>query len=136
MPVAGLPAGQFPGLKQLAGVSQPPRVKRAALVGNRISPADIHHKPDGTVVRTLWRELAWQLGGKEGHAMVRMADEKGVSPGDSVPPFPWGGQNGRHTPFARRRSDRQRGGATLSGATAPAARLPPRPEKCIISSKG
>jgi hypothetical protein len=36
------------------------------------------------VVRTLWGELAWQLGGKEGYEMVRTADEKGVSPGDSL----------------------------------------------------
>jgi len=53
-------------------------------VGNRLSPADIHKKPDGTVVRTLWGELAYQLGGKEGYAMVRSADEKAVSPGDSL----------------------------------------------------
>src|SRR5579872_974759 len=84
---AGVPAGQLPGLEtvtKLAGVSQPPKVRRAVLVGNRMSPADIHKKPDGTVVRTLWGELAWQLGGKEGYAMVRSADEKAVSPGDSL----------------------------------------------------
>ena len=84
---AGVPAGQLPGLEtvtQMAGVSQPPKVRRAVLVGNRMSPADLHKKPDGTVVRTLWGELAWQLGGKEGYAMVRSADEKAVSPGDSL----------------------------------------------------
>jgi hypothetical protein len=84
---AGVQAGQLPGLEtvtQLAGVSQPPKVRRAVLVGNRMSPADLHKKPDGTVVRTLWGELAWQLGGKEGYAMVRSADEKAVSPGDSL----------------------------------------------------
>jgi hypothetical protein len=84
---AGVPAGQLPGLEtvtQMAGVSQPPKVRRAVLVGLRMSPADIHTKPDGTVVRTLWGELAWQLGGKEGYAMVRSADEKSVSPGDSL----------------------------------------------------
>ena len=84
---AGVPAGQLPGLEtvtKLAGVSQPPKVRRAVLVGNRMSPADLHKKPDGTVVRTLWGELAWQLGGKEGYAMVRSADEKAVSPGDSL----------------------------------------------------
>ena len=84
---AGVPAGQLPGLEtvtQMAGVSQPPKVRRAVLVGNRMSPADIHKKPDGTVVHTLWGELAWQLGGKEGYAMVRSADEKAVSPGDSL----------------------------------------------------
>src|SRR5581483_4062371 len=84
---AGVPAGQLPGLEavtHLAGVSQPPKVRRAVLVGNRLSPADVHTKSDGTVVRTLWGELAWQLGGKEGYAMVRSADEKAVSPGDSL----------------------------------------------------
>jgi hypothetical protein len=83
----GVNAGQLPGLEtvtKLAGVSQPPKVRRAVLVGNRLSPADIHKKSDGTVVRTLWGELAWQLGGKEGYEMVRSADEKAVSPGDSL----------------------------------------------------
>ena len=84
---AGVPAGQLPGLEtvtKMAGVSQPPKIRRAVLVGNRMSPADLHKKPDGTVVRTMWGELAWQLGGKEGYAMVRSADEKAVSPGDSL----------------------------------------------------
>ena len=49
-----------------------------------MSPADLHKKLDRTVVRTLWGELAWQLGGEEGYAMVRSADEKAVSPGDSL----------------------------------------------------
>ena len=84
---AGVPVGQLPGLEtvtKMAGVSQPPKVRRAVIVGNRMSPADLHKKPDGTVVRTLWGEIAWQLGGKEGYAMVRSADEKAVSPGDSL----------------------------------------------------
>ena len=84
---AGVAAGQIPSLEtvtKMAGVSQPPKVRRAVLVGNRLSPADIHKKPDGTLVRTLWGELAWQLGGKEGYEMVRSADEKAVSPGDSL----------------------------------------------------
>ncbi|MGA8030571.1 MAG: Swt1 family HEPN domain-containing protein [Bryobacteraceae bacterium] len=84
---AGVPAGQLPGLEtvtKMAGVSQPPKVRRAVVVGLRLSPAEVHKKPDGTVIRTLWGELAWQLGGKEGYAMVRSADENGVSPGDSL----------------------------------------------------
>jgi hypothetical protein len=84
---AGVPAGQLPGLEtvtKMAGVSQPPEVRRAVLVGNRLSPADVHKKPDGTLIRTLWGELAYQLGGKEGYAMVRNADEKSVSPGDAL----------------------------------------------------
>ena len=84
---ANVPASQLPGMEavtKIARVSQPPKVHRAVLVGNRISPADLHKKPDGTVVRTLWGELAWQLGAKEGYEMVRTADEKSVSPGDSL----------------------------------------------------
>jgi hypothetical protein len=54
-------------------------------VGQKISPAEIHRKEDGTEVHTLWGELAWQLGGKAGYEMVRKADEKGVAPGDLTP---------------------------------------------------
>ena len=39
-------------------------------------------KSDGTVVRTLWGELAWQLGGKKAFARVKADDEKATSPGD------------------------------------------------------
>src|SRR5205807_2672493 len=41
-----------------------PTARRVVLVGNKISPGNPSTKPDGTVVRTLWGELAWQLGGK------------------------------------------------------------------------
>jgi predicted AAA+ superfamily ATPase len=52
------------------------------LVGNKISPGNPSTKPDGTVVRTLWGELAWQLGGKKAFARVKADDEKATSPGD------------------------------------------------------
>ena len=35
-------------------------------------------------VRTLWGELAWQLGGEEAFALVREADATGTSPGKEV----------------------------------------------------
>ena len=35
---------------------------------HRISPGNPVTKPDGTVVRTLWGELAWQLGFAAGGA--------------------------------------------------------------------
>src|SRR6185503_15858141 len=59
-----------------------PTVKRVVLVGNKISPGNPSTKPDGTVVRTLWGELAWQLGGKKAFARVKADDEKATSPGD------------------------------------------------------
>lgn len=58
------------------------RVHKAALVGNEIPPATPSHKPDGTVVHTLWGELAWQLGGAAGYAIVADADRTGTNPGN------------------------------------------------------
>jgi predicted AAA+ superfamily ATPase len=46
------------------GISVLPTARRVVLVGNKISPGNPTIKSDGTVVRTLWGELAWQLGGK------------------------------------------------------------------------
>jgi len=65
-----------------AGVKSLPRAKRVVLVGNKISPGNPVSKPDGTVVRTLWGELAWQLGGKKAFARVKADDEKATNPGD------------------------------------------------------
>ncbi|MCA9227353.1 MAG: ATP-binding protein, partial [Planctomycetales bacterium] len=48
-----------------AGVEKlPAKVTRVVLVGNKISPGNPSVKADGTTVRTLWGELAWQLGGE------------------------------------------------------------------------
>jgi hypothetical protein len=57
-------------------------VHKAALVGNEIPPSTPSHKPDGTVVHTLWGELAWQLGGAAGYAIVADADRTGTNPGN------------------------------------------------------
>ena len=84
---SGRPMAELPGLEavqKLSGVSKIPTVKRVVIVGNKISPGNPRTKPDGTVVRTLWGELAWQLGGKEGYALVAADDEKATSPGDRL----------------------------------------------------
>lgn len=65
-----------------AGVAQLGTAKRVVLVGNKISPGNPVTKPDGAVVRTLWGELAWQLGGKQAFQRLRADDEKATSPGD------------------------------------------------------
>ena len=67
---------------EAAGAKTLPAARRVVLVGNKISPGNPTTKPDGTVVRTLWGELAWQLGGKTAFARVRADDEKATSPGD------------------------------------------------------
>lgn len=53
---------------------------RVALVGNHFAPQG-ETKEDGTRINTLWGELAWQLGGAEGYAIVKEHDEKRTNPG-------------------------------------------------------
>lgn len=62
----------------------PPKARRVVLVGNKISPGNPSTKPDGTVVRTLWGELAYQLGGKKAFERIKADDEKATSPGDAL----------------------------------------------------
>ncbi|MDJ1168434.1 Swt1 family HEPN domain-containing protein [Roseofilum sp. BLCC_M154] len=84
----GVPVQELPGLEpilQEAGVEKlPDDVNTAVLVGNKISPGQVHCKSDGTEVHTLWGELAWQLGGREGYEMLREADETATNPGDTL----------------------------------------------------
>ena len=65
-----------------AGVKSLPRAKCVVLVGNKISPGNPVTKSDGTVVRTLWGELAYQLGGKKAFARIKADDENATNPGD------------------------------------------------------
>ncbi len=82
---SGVSANELVGVEDVlssAGVSTIPVAKRVVLVGNKISPGNPSIKSDGTVVRTLWGELAWQLGGKDAYALVQADDEKATNPGD------------------------------------------------------
>jgi predicted AAA+ superfamily ATPase len=77
-------------LMKEAGIAKLPEARRVVLVGNKISPGNPVKKSDGTEVRTLWGELAWQLGFAKGgvkeakKAFQRVAadDAKATSPGD------------------------------------------------------
>jgi predicted AAA+ superfamily ATPase len=69
---------------QTASATTLPTARRVVLVGNKISPGNPIIKPDGTVVRTLWGELAWQLGGRDAFERVRLDDERATSPGDTL----------------------------------------------------
>lgn len=68
----------------LDGSEIPTGVRRVALVGTDLVPSGGMSKPDGTVVNTIWGELAWQLGGAEGFEIVREADQTGTSPGGKI----------------------------------------------------
>jgi predicted AAA+ superfamily ATPase len=74
---AALPAHKDDPLRSLD-------VKRVTLVGTKISPSQPIIKEDGTEVRTLWGELAWQLGGRDAFDRVAMADAGGTAPGDAL----------------------------------------------------
>ena len=82
---SGAATGDLMDVEQImqdAGPDRLPSVTRVVLVGNKISPGNPSIKHDGTTVRTLWGELAWQLGGKSAFERVRADDERATSPGD------------------------------------------------------
>ncbi|MGH6678697.1 MAG: Swt1 family HEPN domain-containing protein, partial [Bradyrhizobium sp.] len=81
----GAAPGELSGIDAVlaqAGVKSLPKARRVVLVGNKISPGNPVTKADGTVVRTLWGELAYQLGGVNAFARIAKDDEKATSPGD------------------------------------------------------
>ena len=82
---SGTPPRELAGIDAVmeeAGAKSLPTARRVVLVGNKISPGNPVTKPDGTIVSTLWGELAWQLGGKKAFAQLAADDEKATSPGD------------------------------------------------------
>jgi predicted AAA+ superfamily ATPase len=84
---SGTPPADLPGAEELVkevGVTLPKAVRRAVFVGTQISPGKPHKKPDGTTIRTVWGEIAWQLGGKEGYKLVKEDDERATNPGNSL----------------------------------------------------
>ena len=92
---SGAPVGGLSGMDavmQETGVAALPSVNRVVLVGSRISPGNPVSKTDGTEVRTLWGELAWQLGQTAGgqaearraYERVRADDERATNPGDAL----------------------------------------------------
>jgi predicted AAA+ superfamily ATPase len=84
---SGKPLNTLPGLEEIlqeTKVDKLPKVARVVLVGTRISPGDPLVKPDGTEVKTLWGEMAWQLGGREAYDLIRKADETATNPNDDT----------------------------------------------------
>ncbi len=84
---SGVPTQELAGADAVlaeAGVENLPELRPVVLVGNKISPGNPSVKADGTVVRTLWGELAWQLGGRAAFDVIRADDEMATSPGDKL----------------------------------------------------
>ena len=76
--LAGIPA-----LLDQAGLLDVPQAQIAVLDGTALAPGQ-PWKQGRQAIRTLWGELAWQIGKAEGYAMVKVADENGTSPGKDV----------------------------------------------------
>jgi len=85
----GTPVEDLPGLDQLFsrdGLTVPGKVNRAVLVGTSYGPSDgAKRKKDyGRSINTTWGELAFQLGGEAGFALVAQNDENGIAPGSNL----------------------------------------------------
>ena len=52
----------------------------AVFTQNTVSVVDGHQVNDSIITHTLWGELAYQLGGREGYERVRRADEQRIAP--------------------------------------------------------
>jgi len=76
----------FPGGERIAaqiGKTDLPEANIAVLVGTALGPDRPREYADATV-RTLWGEMAYQLGGADAYALVAQADQAGVSPGSDA----------------------------------------------------
>ncbi len=51
----------------------------AVFTQNTVSVVNGHQVEEGIVTHTLWDELAWQLGGREGYNRLRQADEQRIA---------------------------------------------------------
>jgi predicted AAA+ superfamily ATPase len=70
----------MPTLVEKAGLMDVPRIRVAVIDGTAHAPGQ-PWKRGKTAIKTLWGELAWQLGGSDGYALVKEADGNGTSPG-------------------------------------------------------
>ncbi|WP_067473443.1 DUF499 domain-containing protein [Nocardia amamiensis] len=82
----GLTVHDFPQSVQdmLGDVPIVPGVRRAAIVGNRIETAKPATEDGRPGIKTLWGELAWQLGGHEAYAIVAESDRASIPSGASL----------------------------------------------------
>ena len=85
---SGVPGTQLKGVEDLLaaqGLELPTTpVQRAVVVGHQLLPGEVSVKDDGTAVHTMWGELAYQLGGADGYALVAESDRTGTNPGAAL----------------------------------------------------
>ncbi len=81
VPLSDLPG--IPTLVERAGLMDMPGARVGVIDGTARAPGQ-PWKHGRATVKTLWGELAWQLGGSDGFALVKEADANGTSPGKEV----------------------------------------------------
>jgi len=74
--LADIPNGN--DIKSASGIDSISKVNRAVIVGTAMSPARTH-KREGASINTLWGEIAYQLGGKDGYSMVADEDKNSTA---------------------------------------------------------
>jgi predicted AAA+ superfamily ATPase len=67
-------------LQRVGNVDDHIEARRAVIVGTAFSATEPRHYKDATT-RTLWGDIAYQLGGAAGYKLVEKADQAGISPG-------------------------------------------------------
>ncbi len=83
VPSAELPQ-EIQEILHTAGLADSDRtIRRVAVVGNEIAAGQARDR-DGLTIRTLWGEIARQLGGKDAFDLVAESDANSTSPGDHL----------------------------------------------------
>ncbi len=82
-------AADLPGIPEVlkaAGTDELPTARIAVLAGTALSPSKArkHKALSKQQVRTLWGEMAVQIGGADGYELVRAADESGTAPAQEL----------------------------------------------------
>lgn len=80
------PASQLAGLLPIldhTGIIDLPKANIAVLDGNKLAP-NVPKKRGSISTRTMWGELAWQLGKEAGYEIIKEADLSGTSPGKEL----------------------------------------------------
>ncbi|MDD3182285.1 MAG: DUF499 domain-containing protein [Alphaproteobacteria bacterium] len=80
------PVSQLMGLSPIldhAKIIDLPKANIAVLDGNKLAP-NVPKKHGSITARTMWGELAWQLGKEAGYEIVKEADLSGTSPGKEL----------------------------------------------------
>lgn len=73
----------IPAILEAAAVPSLPKARVAVLDGTKLAPNQ-PRKTESHQIRTLWGELAWQLGGAKSYARLAESDASGTSPGKDV----------------------------------------------------